>query len=54
MIILILDSFLDGQDNAGDCLIKDLVKAASAIMEKKINDPVLLAFCQGILSHCEK
>ncbi len=54
MIIILGDSLLDGQDNADDGLIEDLVKAASAIVETKIKDPVILAFCQGIVSHCKK
>lgn len=44
MIIILEDLHFDGQENADDNLIKNLVKAASAIVEKKINDPVFWPF----------
>ena len=47
MIIILCASLQEGQDKADDDLIIDLVKTASAIMEKKIKDPVLLTSCQG-------
>jgi len=54
MTIILCASLQEGQDKADDDLIIDLVKTASAIMEKKIKDPVLLTSYKGIVSHCEK
>jgi len=53
MIIILCASLQEGQDKVDDDLIIDLVKTVSAIMKKKIKDPVLLASCQRIVSHCE-